>query len=380
MKPNSPAFPRIYLDALRAHLGQHGHPPEKTGELAGLARAGGLSTLELAKLHEHLLLTEVLPELSPRARPPVVKRAASFFAAVLVPEEQNAANRKDNVRHGRIIARLSQRMTELASSRLRLSQEVIRRKAVERSLKSSETHNAKAFTETSLLKERLQALSRQVLSMQEDERKKISRDLHDVVAQSLMSINVRLATLRKQAGLDARDFHRNIAATQRVLERTALIVHRFASALRPPVLDDLGLIPALKSLMKEFGLRTGTATELKVSNGAEKLDPARRTALFRVAQEALTNVERHARAGSVKLTILQAGANMVMTIQDDGQGFSLRRVLAARGNHHLGLLGMRERVEMVGGVFRIDSARGRGTTLNLEMPMGRIGKGAKTAR
>lgn len=380
MKPNSPAFPLVYLDALRAHLGRRGSPPEAAGELAGLALADGLSTLELAKLHEHLLLTEILPEIPPRGRPSVVKRAASFFAAVLVPEDRTAANRRENLRHGRIIARLSQRMTELASSRLRLSQEVIRRKAVERSLKSSETHYARALAETSLLKERLQALSRQILSMQEDERKKISRDLHDVVAQSLMTINVRLATLRKQAGLNARDFHRNIAATQRVLERTALIVHRFASALRPPVLDDLGLIPALKSLMKEFSLRTGTSTELKVCGGAEKLDPARRTAMFRVAQEALTNVERHARAGTVKLTILQAGETMVMTIQDDGRGFSLRRVLATGGNHHLGLLGMRERVEMVGGVFRIDSARGRGATLTLEMPMGRIGKGGKTAR
>jgi signal transduction histidine kinase len=378
MKPNSSAFSRSYLDAMRAHLGRRGPHPEGAEELAGQARANGITTLELAKLHKHLLLTEVLPDIPPGSRLPVVKRAASFFAAVLLPEDPAAPDRRNNLRCGRIIALLSQRMTELASSKLRLSHEVSRLKAAGHSLKSREAHSAKALVETSLLKDRSQAFSRQMLSVQEDERGKISRDLHDVVAQSLMSINVRLATLRKQAGLNARDFHRNIAATQRVLEKAALIVHRFASALRPPVLDDLGLIPALKSLMKEFGMRTGTATELKVCNGAEQLDPARRTAVFRVAQEALTNVESHARAGSVRLTILQAGENMVMTLHDDGRGFSLRRVLAACGNRYLGLLGMRERVEMVGGVFRIDSACGRGTTLTLEMPMGRIRKGAKT--
>ncbi len=364
MNPAFAVFSNSYRAALRAHLGQGGKVPGPLGmiRLGRRAVAAGLRTLDLACLHEQVLHSEILSDAPARGRPAMIRRAASFFSSVLVPDPEVLASHAQSLSHERLTART------------RLGVEVAKRKSAEKSLRASEAHHAKSLAEADFLKERLQALSHQVLRMQEDERKKISRDLHDVIAQSLMSINVRLATLRKQAGLNTRDFRRNIASTQRLLEKTALVVHRFASALRPPVLDDLGLVPALRSFMKDFTLRTAVPADLKVCSGAEKLAPARRTALFRVAQEALTNVERHSAASSVTVAIRQTAGSIVMTITDNGRGFSVRKVLLTRGNRHLGLLGMQERVEMVGGTFLIESTRGRGTSVTVAMPTGRLKK------
>ncbi len=110
------------------------------------------------------------------------------------------------------------------------------------------------------LQEQLRQLSRQILSAQEEERKEISRELHDVIAQTLTGINVRLAALKKEAAVNTKGLDRNIARTQRLVEKSVDIVHQFARELRPAVLDDLGLIPALHSFMKNFTARTGVRT------------------------------------------------------------------------------------------------------------------------
>ena len=123
------------------------------------------------------------------------------------------------------------------------------------------------------LQEQLRRLSRQVLSAQEEERKEISRELHDVIAQTLTGINVRLAALKKEASLNTSGLDRNIARTQRLVEKSVDIVHRFARELRPAVLDDLGLIPALQSFMKNFGARTGLFAQLTAFAAVENLDP-----------------------------------------------------------------------------------------------------------
>ena len=112
------------------------------------------------------------------------------------------------------------------------------------------------------MQEQLRLLSRQLLSAQEEERKRISRELHDVIAQTLTGINVRLATLKKEATLNTKGLERNIARTQRLVEKSVDIVHRFARELRPTVLDDLGLIPALHSFMKNFTRRDGHPGQL----------------------------------------------------------------------------------------------------------------------
>jgi signal transduction histidine kinase len=152
------------------------------------------------------------------------------------------------------------------------------------------------------------------------------------------------------------------------------IVHRFARELRPAVLDDLGLIPALHSFMKNFGARTGLLAHLTAFAAVENLDAAKRTVLYRVAQEALTNVARHAKASRVDVNIHQQNSAAFMEIKDDGKSFEVERRLHGKGSKRLGLLGMRERVEMVGGTFCIESSPGQGTIVRVEIPLGHTQK------
>jgi len=225
------------------------------------------------------------------------------------------------------------------------------------------------------MQEQLRRLSRQILSAQEEERKEISRELHDVIAQTLTGINVRLAALKKEAAFNTKGLDRNITRTQRLVEKSVSIVHQFARELRPAALDDLGLIPALHSFVKIFSRRTRIHVHLKVFAGVEQLDINKRTILYRVAQEALTNVARHAQASRVEVNIQKLPEGIRMEIKDDGISFKVERVLYGNGGKRLGLLGMRERLEMVGGHFDVESAPGKGTTITAQIPLHRAARG-----
>ena len=263
------------------------------------------------------------------------------------------------------------RMEVLADTNLELRREIIRRQKVEESLKQSEQHQRRLLEQAHLMQEQLRQLSRQILLTQEEERREISRELHDVIAQTLTGINIRLATLKKDAAVNTKGLDRNITRTQRLVEKSVDIVHQFARELRPAVLDDLGLIPALHSFVKIFSRRTRIHVHLEVFAGVEQLDIAKRTVLFRVAQEALTNVARHAQASRVEVSIRKLPDCVCMKINDDGISFQVDRVLHAKGSKRLGLLGMRERLEMVGGHFEVESAPGKGTTVTAQIPTGK---------
>jgi signal transduction histidine kinase len=260
---------------------------------------------------------------------------------------------------------------ELAASNLELKQEIVQRKAVEAALKKSEHHYGELLEQSDRLQEQLRQLSRQILSAQEEERREISRELHDVIAQTLTGINVRLAALAKEAAVNTKGLDRNIAQTQRLVEKSVDIVHQFARELRPAVLDDLGLIPALHSFAKIFSERTHILVHLKAFAEVEQLAIAKRTVLFRVAQEALTNVARHAQAGRVEVSIQKLPDSVCMKIKDDGKSFQVDRVLHGKGSKRLGLLGMRERLEMIGGHLDVESAPGKGTTITAQIPTGK---------
>ncbi len=266
-----------------------------------------------------------------------------------------------------------QRAEEIAVKNQKLEHEIARRLAETESFKQKERHKNQLLEQSRITQEQLRHLSRQVLKGQEEERKRISRELHDVIAQTLTGINLRLAALKMEAGLNAKDFGRNVTRTQRLVEKSVAIVHQFARELRPAVLDDLGLIPALLSFLKIFTAQTGVRTHLTAFAGVEELDSARRTTLYRIAQEALTNVARHAHASRVEVGIqLLAPGGVCMTIKDDGKSFNVASVLVANGGKRLGLLGMRERLEMVGGKFEIESAIGQGTTIIARIPFGKL--------
>ncbi len=369
-------FARRYQAALLACLKQGSGARLQTARGMGQqALAAGLLTLDMAKLHEQILVTQVLPGRLPGKRAMLIKQAGAFFTEAITPIETiQRGTREAAVHLNQIVEMLSQRTVELAASNLVLEQEIIQRKAVEEALKKSERHYSQLLEQSERLQEQLRRLSRQILSAQEEERRAISRELHDVIAQTLTGINVRLAALKKEAAVNTKGLDRNIARTQRLVEKSVNIVHQFARQLRPAVLDDLGLIPALHSSMKNFTARTGVRTHLIAFAGVEQLDTARRTVLFRVAQEAMTNVARHAKASRVEVNIQKLHHAARMDIKDNGRSFEVERILHANGNKRLGLLGMRERVEMVGGTFWVESVPGEGTTVRVEVPFAHVPK------
>src|SRR5580692_9060439 len=365
---------RRYQAALRTHLMQGREASlESARGLGAQALAAGLQTLDLAKLHEQTLITEVLPGCFGRKRAALIKQAGIFFAVAITPiEKTHPSAREATAQLRKFIETLSQRTVELAASNVELSLEITQRKAAEEALQKSERHYSQLLEKSERLQEQLRRLSRQILSAQEDERKKISRELHDVIAQTLTGINVRLSALKREASINTKGLDRNIASTQRLVEKSVNIVHEFARELRPAVLDDLGLIPALHSFVKLFSRRTRIRVHLKVFAGVEQLDAARRTVLYRVAQEALTNVARHAHASRVEVSIQKLDGAVCMKIRDNGKGLPAGSAWSDKKIERLGLLGMRERLEMVGGNFAIESIPGKGTTVTAQIPLRKV--------
>jgi signal transduction histidine kinase len=360
-----------YQTTLRNHL--------RAGPRASLAAAHGLGTealdvglqtLDLAKLHEEVLVTQVLPACPPRTRAAMIKQAGIFFAVAITPIEKTHRSATAATAHlKKFIETLSQRTVELAASNLELNLEITQRKAVEEKLKRSERHYSELLRRSDSLQEQLRHLSRQILSAQENERKKISRELHDVIAQTLTGINVRLAALKTGSALNTSGLERNIDRTQRLVAHSVNIVHQFARKLRPSVLDDLGLIPALHTFLKSFRQENGIRVSLSAFAAIEGLNGDKRTVLYRVAQESLTNVARHARASHAKVNIQKVNGAVVMKITDNGKGFDTLKESASKRGNRLGLLGMRERLEMVGGKFNIASTPGKGTVVSVEIPV-----------
>lgn len=362
---------RRYLAALRIHLDQtepgHAHRAQSLGR-AALAR--GLVTLDLAVIHENAVLALAPSHDFATTRNGALKRAGLFFTQALVPlEAAQHATRAINLHLQQHNETLRRHAAALARGNRRLELEVVRRKAGETVIREGTERYQTLFLESQVMQEKLRQLTRQIISAQEEERKKISRELHDEVVQTLVGINVELSALGHGASSGLRALKSKIARTQRLVENSVNAVHRFARELRPPVLDDLGLIPALHAYSKSLAARKKIKIQLIAFSGVEALPSVKRTVLFRVAQEALTNVARHAHATQVKLTLSEIpGAAIRMEIGDNGKSFPVERILSAKNPKRLGLVGMKERIEMVGGTLVIESTLGKGTTVRAEIP------------
>ena len=195
-----------YVAALRQHL----QPDSRAGsgparELGLRAMALGLETLDLARFHEQALITLVLPGYSPSTRDAMVRRAGKFFAEVITPiEKTHRTAQEANARLSQVIQALRQRSVDLVTSNWQLQQEIVQRKSAEASLRKSEQHSSRLLEQSRQMQEQLRRLSRQLLSAQEEERKKISRELHDEIAQTLTGINIRLASLKTEAQVNTR--------------------------------------------------------------------------------------------------------------------------------------------------------------------------------
>jgi len=345
--------------------------PARARELGETAVALQWGLVDLTRLHGRVFdayLVQARPSpdtLGTTLLPP----ANQFLLDVLGPVEADhraAPIRAAKVRHlGAVLLRRTAALEGL-QSKLRLEIK-LRRSGEKKLLKGAQRYN-ELLQEARRLQSQSRRVAHQVLLAQEAERREISRDLHDEVVQILAGINVQLATLKEASAINSRSLRTRIGKTQRLVERSVRIVHRYARKLRPAMLDDLGLIPALRAFVRDLPGRSGLRIHLTASPKVESLDNARRTVLFRVAQEALTNVTRHAQAQHVRIRIQKQNDLVRLEVNDDGRSFSVERTLSSPSNKRLGLIGMRERMEMVGGTLAVVSTRGHGTRITADMP------------
>lgn len=257
---------------------------------------------------------------------------------------------------------------EMSHRNLKLEREIVRRKMVEEDLRAQRLEQSVLLKQSRAQQKQLRELSHQIVTVQEEERLRISRDLHDVIAQTLVSINVHLAVLDRGTAANPASFKGQIAKTQRLVKKAVQIVHNFARQLRPTMLDDLGLIPTFQTYLEKFMTDTGIRASLKASAKIDEAETTVRTALFRIAQAALNNVATHSKANHVEVTIEALENSICLTIEDDGQGFQVAKKTRSRKKNRLGLVGMRERAEMMGGSFQVESAPGGPTTVRVEIP------------
>lgn len=213
--------------------------------------------------------------------------------------------------------------------------------------------------------EHLRALPAQILRAQEEERRRIARELHDEAAQSMTSLLVRLRLLEQAKAPEVAQ--QRVAELRELTTRALDDVRRIAVELRPSVLDDLGLVDALHAHVDALNRAGGMRVELTAEGLDGRLPTDLELAFYRVAQEALTNVRRHAQASRACVRLRRVGAQVVLEVEDDGAGFDPRRPVGADS---LGLAGMRERMALIGGDVHVDSALGRGTrvTATADLP------------
>lgn len=211
-------------------------------------------------------------------------------------------------------------------------------------------------------------LLRKVISVQEEERKRIARELHDETSQTLSALAMSLETVAAAAPSAAS--RERLAEVKALTFRAIDALHRLIFDLRPSVLDDLGLLSAVRWFAERTLRPLGVNVRCDLAGLDQRLPLEVETALFRVIQEAVTNVAKHAEADTVLIQSLRHAGSLVIDIEDDGKGFDMagaeKPVDSARG---LGLLGMRERMELLGGSLEVDSAPGRGTRVVLRLPV-----------
>jgi signal transduction histidine kinase len=209
-------------------------------------------------------------------------------------------------------------------------------------------------------RQRLRDVAARALAAEEEERKRIARELHDDTAQSLAALMLRLRVARGQEDAEARG--RLLDELREEVGEALERIRRFARGLRPPALDELGLVPALESHVRGISEVAGIPVRIEAEPVDGLLTPQAELALYRIAQEALSNAIRHARAASVHVRIEPHGRSVVLTVRDDGCGFTVGE---ARDAEHqgLGLFGMEERAAYLGGQVEIDSAPGKGTVV-----------------
>ncbi|HET6446356.1 MAG TPA: sensor histidine kinase [candidate division Zixibacteria bacterium] len=219
--------------------------------------------------------------------------------------------------------------------------------------------------------EMLGELLHQVVSAQEGERRRVARELHDGTGQILTGLGLGLAAASESAKADPELASRQLVELKKLNAQAMQELHNVIGDLRPSVLDNLGLVPALNAQVRDFQSRTGVRAELIVDGKRRRIRADLETIIFRIAQEALTNIAKHAEAQSVLVRLSLKPSCLKLSIEDDGHGFNPEEVLYRNGSNRSawGLLGIQERVALVGGICSIESEPDKGTRIKATVPL-----------
>lgn len=208
-----------------------------------------------------------------------------------------------------------------------------------------------------------------VIEAQENERRRLARQMHDGPAQSLTNLILQAEICERLFDLDPEQAHVELENLKQAANATFQNTRRFIFGLRPMMLDDLGLVPTLRKYIQDFREKSRLSIDLHIMGEERRLAPHLEVTIFRVIQELLNNVDQHAHAAHVDVTLDLEGEVVAVTVEDDGRGFDVEETLAAaRERKSVGLITIQERTEMLGGEIEIDSNVGRGTKVRLELP------------
>jgi signal transduction histidine kinase len=225
--------------------------------------------------------------------------------------------------------------------------------------------------ENARLYENMRFYARRITQAQEDERKRIARELHDDTIQMLIVISRRLGVLASLPEPLSETALRHLQSLQDLVGDTLKGVRRYVQDLRPPTLDHLGLVATLEGLTDDLKEKDGIDTRVDVVGKARRLMPEEELVLFRIAQETLSNVRRHSRASQVTVRMEFCPERVRMVVEDNGQGFNApERIGDLVSTGRLGLIGMSERAHLLGGTLQVDSEVGMGTSVIVDVPVG----------
>jgi signal transduction histidine kinase len=240
--------------------------------------------------------------------------------------------------------------------------------AVNRALRESAERHERQRAEEKLRRslDQLRALTNYLQYVREEERTRIAREVHDELGQALTGLKLDLSILATNLAKSQPALHEKAQTMIGHIDTTIQTVRRIATELRPGILDSLGLVAALEWQANEFQMRTGIRCKITSTVSDAQWQPDFQTVFFRIFQETLTNIIRHAKAKQVDVRLQEQNGQLVMTVRDNGRGISPEELASSRS---LGLLGMRERANLVGGEVTLTGAPGKGTTVTLRVPL-----------
>jgi signal transduction histidine kinase len=367
-EPHS-SLPVTYQGALQEYLA---HPDEtrlqQAYELGRAAMNAGLGVFDLIRLHHQALSDGVFPD-DPQAAVRLTPAIEGFLLEALSPFElAQRGIRRARERLESLNVELAQQNETLVQNNAELEKEIALRERNEAALRAGKDRYFRLFREAQTMEENLHDLSVQVLSAQEDDRRRISRELHAEIVQALAAVNVTIALLKKQAGPNPALQH-NVAQAEQLVAHSMETVHDFARELRPATLDHFGVESALTEHVAQFRRTSGIPAELRTHPELGRLEEARGEILFRVVQETLNHFARR-RATRIRIEFTAADGILTGDILATGVGPAALADDPGSGKRadRLGLLGIQERVRQLAGTFAVETLS-NGARIQATLPL-----------